>query len=427
MRIPQMGWGSETKEMTLSESTRLLMKKAIANDHKEIPVIIASEPRRISEAAALVRDSGGRVLNCVVDIGYIHAIIPTMALSNLIQSPFVTDIAVAGTTMFSGDLRIPQPQRVPASDPSVSTQDAERDKDARSSAAYASKLSLLSGTILRQHPEMDPNRYMQVPQWRNEHRNADGRGITVAIFDGVGDLGHPALQWALNGAGQRIAKVVGIIDPVDHTTPNPADYFDQVDDDGEVRFSRFSETACPKPSRDEQMVGLWTLHWYAEQKQLCVAWDERRKEMQIALPGETNFQPSRSITEFNHHSSYLRFPVKRIFPADESSRNVTLFCIQDAATGQVFVHLGQDAHSTMVATAAAGTSIMGTEVTGVAPAARILYIESGDYRISEMIEGIWDAASRKDVDVISITTGIDSYPDDPQPIIPLLLDRIPVP
>jgi len=426
VRISQTGWGPEIKETTPSESTRLLVQKAIADGHQEIPVVIASEPGGIDETAALVRGSGGRVLSCISNIGYMHAVVPTAVLSDLIQSPFVTDVAVSGSTMFSGDVREVQPQRFIPSAPTIAAEEAERYRDTRASAAYSSKLPFLTAGVLRKHPEMDPNHYMQVGRWRKEHPLANGRGITVAIFDGVGDLGHPALRWALNSAGERIPKIAGIIDPVDHRNPNPAGYFDQSDDDGQVHFSAFAKSFCPKPSSDDQLLGTWTLHWYADQKQLCVAWNKQRETMRVALPGDTAFHSSQSITEFNHHASYLRFSVKRIFPADESSRSVTLFCIQDVAIGQVFIHLGQDAHSTMVATAAAGTSIMGTGLTGVAPAARVLYIEPGDYRISQMVEGMWSAAVRSDVDVLSITTGIDSYPDDPQPIIPLFLDRISV-
>jgi subtilisin family serine protease len=425
------GWGNETKESTLAEGARLLALQAMAEGRKQVPIIIASAPGGLAETATLIRNSGGKILRSIPEIGYTHAVVPLPEVWHIVQAQFVTDIAIASTTMFSGDLRVVQPPSMADPNAAIGSKVQEQEKaigaiwdQTRSSAAYRSNLPYLTASTLRQNPDLDPNRYMQVDRWRQEHPTADGRGVTIAIFDGVGDLGHPALQWALDNSGRRIQKIAGVIDPVDHTNPNPASYFDSVDGDGEVSFSSSGQLSCPKPRSSEDKVGIWTLHWYAEQKAFCVAWDEGRKTLQLALPGETFSTTSKSITEFNHQASYLRFLVRDIFPEDNSNRNVTLFCLQDPETKQVFIHLGQDAHSTMAATAAAGTSVMGTSHGGAAPGARILYIEPGGYHLSEMIEGIWKAASRNDVGLISITTGIDSYPNDPQPIIPLLLDRI---
>lgn len=427
-------WADEVKETSLAESSRLLAMQAMAEGRNEVPVVVASTHPSTNETGILIRNSGGKVLSAIPEIGYTHAVVPVSALQRIIQAQFVTDVAIAGTTMFSGDLHVVQAADVPDPDPTIQASVQEQEKALGSIwshtpayAAYSSDLPYLTGSILRRNPEMDPNSYMQVDRWREKHPAADGRGVTIAIFDGVGDLGHPALQWALNGSGQRIPKIAGILDAVDHVNVNPASYFDSVEADGEVEFSAPHASSCARPtSGDDEKVGIWTLHWYAEQKDLCVAWDDMRKALRLALPGETLTQSSRLMTEFNYKESYLHFPVKEIFPKDTSDREVTLFCIQDPKTKQVFIHLGQDAHSTMVATAAAGTSFMGTQFTGAAPGARILYIEPGEYRLSEMIEGIWKAASRKDVDLVSVTTGIDSYPNDPQPMIPLFLDRISV-
>jgi subtilisin family serine protease len=403
----------------------------MAEDRKEVPIIVASVPGGLAETQTLIRNSGGKILRSIPEIGYTHAIVPLPAVWHMIQVQFITDIAIAGTTMFSDDLRVVQPPVIADPNAAMGSEVLEQEKalgavwdHSRSSAAYRSTLPYLTAATLRHNPNLDPNRYMQVDRWRREHPTADGRGVTIAIFDGVGYLGHPALQWALDDSGRRVPKIAGVIDPVDHVNRNPADYFDSVDDDGQVNFSPSLPPSCPKPLSSEDRAGIWTLHWYVEQRAFCVAWNDRRKTLQLALPGETFSSTSKSITEFNHKASYLRFLVRDIFPDEKSNRNVTLFCLQDPRTNQVFVHLGQDAHSTMTATAAAGTSVLGTSQSGAAPGARILYIEPGGYRLSEMIEGVWEAASRKDVGLISITTGIDSYPNDPQPITPLLLDRI---
>jgi subtilisin family serine protease len=424
-------WGNETKESTLAEGARLLALQALADGRKEVPITIASAPGGLAKTETLIHNSGGKILRSIPEIGYTHAIVPLPAVWHIIHAQFVTDIAIAGTTMFSGDLRVVQPPVMADPNAAIGSEVQEQEKalgalwdHTSSSSAYRSNLPSLTAATLRRNPNLDPNRYMQVDRWRQEHPTADGRGVTIAIFDGVGFLGHPALQWALDDSGRRVPKIAGVIDPVDHVNRNPAEYFDSVDDDGEVKFSSSLPPSCPKPLSSEDRAGIWTLHWYAEQKAFCVAWDDRRKTLQLALPGEIFSSTSNSITEFNHEASYLRVRVGDTFPDEKSNRNVTLFCLQDPLTKQVFIHLGQDAHSTMATTAAAGTSVMGTTQSGAAPGARIVYIEPGGYRLSEMIEGLWEAASRKDVGLISITTGIDSYPNDPQPIIPLLLDRI---
>jgi subtilisin family serine protease len=428
------GWGYEIKESTLAEGTRLLALQAMAEGRKQVPIVVASAPGGIGETETLIRNSGGQVLRSIPEIGYMHAVVPLAEVWRMIQVPFITDIAIAGTTMFAGDLRVLQPPSMADPNAAISSKVNEQEKalgaiwdQTRSSAAFRSNLPLLTASILRKNSDFDPNRDMQVDRWRRKHPTADGRGVTIAIFDGVADLEHPALQWALDELGRRVPKIAGVIDPVDHSNPNPAGYFDSVNDDGEVNFSLprdSKQTSCPAPQSSGDKVGIWTLHWYAEQKTFCVTWDEQRKTVQLALPKAIFSAGSKSISEFNHRTSYLRFPIREIFPEDNSNRQVTLFCLQDSETKQVFLHLGQDAHTTMAATAAGGTSVMGTVHGGGAPGARILYIEPGGYRLSEMIEGIWKAASRQDVDLISITTGIDSYPNDPQPVLPLFLDRI---
>jgi hypothetical protein len=272
---------------------------------------------------------------------------------------------------------------------------------------------------------------MQQTQWLKTHPAWDGRGVTiVAVVEGMGDLSHPSLQTAIDGNGKTVPKVAGIIDPADYSNPNPANYFkdDGSEYSGEIHFSvnpALSDgTACPKPASATEKVGVWQTRWYAAKAEYCAAWDESQQAARLDLNKNGTFADEKPLFDFNQQPSYVKVGYTMKQKLDPSfAHYFTAYCLRDPKSGKIFIHADAGNHVTMCATTAAGTGFLAGKVGGVAPAARLLYV-SDNGRASDYLEGIWLAASRPDVDLLTSSNGVQSFPTDPQQLISVFLDRI---
>ncbi|MDP9049852.1 MAG: S8 family peptidase [Acidobacteriota bacterium] len=292
-----------------------------------------------------------------------------------------------------------------------------------------SALPFLDGAFLDKHSTLDPNAYLQYSQWRSQHPTADGRGVTIAILDGIADLSHPALQGALDLGGNSIPKLTGVLIPESQIDERRVRYSAAHQDDGLVRFESeqggATTSSCPQSQRTGHRVGIWIMKRSMNDIAFCVEWSDLDMEALIVPLHAKSFQNALHLFEVNHKGSFARLLIsdpKKHMAYDEDGDFALIYCVLE--DGLPHIEIADDSHSTMVATAAAGTSIIDSHFTGVAPAARVLYVRQDTNLISELISSVWHAANRKDVDVICITTDISDSLDDAQPITPLFIDRI---
>jgi Subtilase family len=414
-------WRGEVKERELDAITKLLLTQAIAHNYKDISLLIASNRGETAEAEQLVREAGGTILKSIPEIGYIHAVAPVDRVWWLMQQPAVTDLAVAGGVMFRENLKSVVLTKTESGN---NTLLGERDVDL--------SLSLLPPALFESEPGLNANAYLQQPQWLRAHPTWDGRGVTIVSAEGMPGVDHPSLQKAKDIRGKVIPKVGGVIDAVDYLWTNPTTYVARNDESaylGEVRFSpnvRLNDgTDCPRPSNVGNKVGVWNVVHYYVRNQYCVEWDTDNKVARIDLNKDGNFTDDPPLYDFNEKHGVVKIPYAAKLGDGQPEHHFTAYLLYDDKTGTVSILPSESDHSAMTATAAAGTGFMGTEIGGMAPNSRLLFMRSGDL-MSEQIEGVWKAAARPDVDVITTSTmmGGESFPSEARTVPMLFYDRI---
>jgi hypothetical protein len=451
-RAQDTGWPSEHKEHELNAPTKFLVTQAIANGRKEIPVMVAANKDETEKVEQLILQAGGSVLNSIPEIGYIHAILPVDKAWWLIRQAAVTDLAIAGGEMFRDDLRpalLPAIQETDTAAGSKEKVEAEEQKkiDAvdrekgKVGGAVDLALPLLPTALLETKPGLNANAYLQRPEWLKAHPAWDGRGVTIVSAEGMPGVDHPALQEAKDICGNPIPKIGGVIDGVDYEHRNPANYIfskypagnyfpsNEYAYSGEVKFgvdAKLSDgTACPKPESAGEEVGVWKVHHYYVQSEYCVAWILHDKVARIDLNRDGQFTDDQPLYDFNQTRSFVRVPYIAKPEDGRSEHYFTVYLIYDNSTGIVSILPSDGDHSAMTATAAAGTGFMGTNIGGMAPNARMMFMRPRD-RLSDYVEGTWKAMARPDVDLLTDSAGIggDNFPSEALTVAMLFHDRI---
>ena len=245
-----------------------------------------------------------------------------------------------------------------------------------------SNLPFLSAKELTAQNPYVPTQDIGAPQFVKAHPTFDGRGVTIAIAEGWGDLSHPTLQGARALDGCRVDKVVGILDVEDFehdgyaelqwTTSQPWDRAPEMDailrgqDDGTVKFRAtvdVTDTAfeadgqtyiAPHPGkyRFGKFQRFWTFHpWITHsprpKSEVGVLWEPPSGTVWVDTNADFSFRDEKPIHDFNQTHELGYFPPIR---AHAMSFAVTV----DPARQTVHIYESFSNHTTMVAAIAAG-------------------------------------------------------------------------
>lgn len=402
-------WKGELTFNVPSGATQLAWRNAREKGAKQLPVIVAAAGRSAAaNVRRLIAASGGQTFDAIEEIGYVSGAVPIDKFPSIYASEFVTDAAIACSSSNDGCLPQTSSRTLALMNEQVfpETEEGVESKHPYRLTTRETELPQLSIEAINNDPSLRIGDEIDVERWRRQHSTWDGRGTTIAIFDGFAELSHPSLKAAKDQNGREIPKTAGIIDmdADDAKTARP----DEVD---------FREKQLPGSCEVERRPGFRVGLWRAPGLDLCILWRDSTRTGYIfrsnASPGKYRFvvppgklQPTATTT------------------AAMAGKGSVTDLILTYKDGRLFIHVANDAHTTAVAFAAAGAALPGTDLEGIAPAARIVYVSPGNFDQRSMIRGLWDALSRPDVDVASVTTAIDSFPDDRQPVLNLLLDRI---
>ena len=436
----QTGWPGESKNSVWNAPTRFLVIQAVAQGRQTIPLIIAACRGETERVEQLITSRHGTILNVIPEIGYIHATLPTNQVEWLQQQPQVTDLEVVGDLKFGHNLQTAIPDRIKETIAAALRQEnLEKEKDRKFEEQQnrvgklwgRADLSLpqLPPNLLRE-PRINANSYLLQPEWLKAHPTWDGRGITILSLEGAPGLDNPALQEAKDLQGNSIRKVPSIIDIMDRTNRTAAD--DSDDDDalysGVVRFGKPAKlhdgTICPPPKALTDKVGVWKAFHYEQRPEYCVDWSTTDHVARIDINRNGTFDDDPPLRDFNKSYDFVKLPYSINFDDGQAEHYFTAYLLYNSSTEMVRILQTEGDHSAMTSTAAAGTGYMNTPIGGMAPSSRLMFFSFN--HLSEMIEGLWAATSRPDVDLVtnSATIGGDNFANSGRTVTLMLLDRI---
>ncbi len=417
---------NDVKRENFSFDTRLRYNSALVNGIKTLNVLIASKMGRTDEAIKSFEACGGKVGYHFDPVGYFWGSIPTADLPKLLAVEDIVDIELDGPTNSGVDYIEPtDPDKLKPGSVWL------RQKALKPLSVTTAKLPLLPADKLEGDNPYLPWYLMGVPQFLKEHPTFDGRGTTIAVVEGYGDLLHPALQAARRLDGTPISKVVGILDTSDVDDP----YYD--------RGRGYLPTALSLPMVDEVSTPTATLRYQGQAfivpaagtykialfdnggRSFWVLWSLNKNSVWVDTNQNNSFADEAELKDIAEQFSAANFPQEYGGP-DQPFASATSFAVSiDRAKSNIKLFVNQDDHATGVASIAAGVGFLGGRGTGVAPGARILYVPRGSGSLHEDIKAFIATACRQDVDVITASFVIKPMIAG-ETVASLILDRLAV-
>jgi hypothetical protein len=251
-----------------------------------------------------------------------------------------------------------------------------------------------------------------------QHSEADGRGVRVAVLDRGLDLLHPALQVAKDRNGNTVPKVVDVLTV---TTPEEDTGWLQFGDpiqttngaffaagrtwtaprDGSFRFGIFTR---------ELHLGSWDPtktdpHLKSVLLSVGVLWDEQSNRVWVDTDGDGNFGNQRALGDYGETHEVDYFGRKN----GQDDHRIPFGVKIDRARHAAYLSIADSPHGAMVSGPLAANRLTGGLFDGAAPNAQLIdaRIPALSVRTSLMLR----AFACPDVDIIN-SSGRLGVPDD---------------
>ena len=214
------GQGRQVQPRSAQPAQPEAARRRQAAKQDKVTVLIATDKGQTAAVAAQVKGLGGSVSTKVDAVGYVRALVPTSAVTKAVKLPGVAAL----------DLN----ESIPLEDPRP---DAAASKGkGKTPAPYPAP----GATTPADNPYM-PTAETGAVEFKENHPEWDGRGVTIGILDSGVDLDNPALQTTTTGE-RKIVDWVTATDPL-------------LDGDGTWRAML---TEVGRPERSRTSVGTWT-------------------------------------------------------------------------------------------------------------------------------------------------------------------------
>jgi hypothetical protein len=240
-----------------------------------------------------------------------------------------------------------------------------------------------------------------------EHPDADGRGVIVAVPDEGFDLLHPALQQARDAAGNIVPKFadlgtlttpeedsgwVRFGDPVTTSGGSfeAAGRIWIVPEDGVYRFGIFRSTLFLGPE--------YNTHAKKLSLSVGVLWSPQRKQVWVDTDGDGSLKNQRALSDFAVKQDTDWFGAKT---GDDDNR-IPFGVKIDAAKDAIYIRVGGD-HGALVAGPLSANTLTGGLFNGAAPSAQLVDQNIGG---TTLVAAMVAMSARPDVDVVNRSGGI---------------------
>jgi subtilisin family serine protease len=372
-----------------------LLSEALAAGESQVTVLVAAKGGAARRAADAISAAGGQVMFRDDALGYLRAVVPTGKVRGLASNAAVDALDL------DEEIEVPDPR--PEGALPVIPQPAPG-----------------AGTP-NDNPYM-PTRDVGAPAFVADHPTWDGRGVTIGILDTGVSLDHPSLLTTSTDERK-------IVDWVTYTAPT---FTDGVNDDNDptwlqmtnqvsgasFAFGGFTWTAPTAGSYriailDESDARLGgevgrNLNRDGDTTDLYgVLWSTGSNQVWVDTDSDRSFADEAPMTDYKVNFDVGYFGIDN--PATAIAERMPFVVQTDGKNKAVNIGIVSGAHGSHVAGIAAGNSLFGGEMDGMAPGAKIVSVRVclfiAGCTAHALIEGMIYAAKQANVDVINMSIG----------------------
>jgi hypothetical protein len=400
-RRPSLARSLEIEQAIIRGKSKLLKRdrerlaKARAEGRTEVALVIASAPRANALVAGEILSLGGTVRYRADEVDYLRANVPVGSVDKLALLESTEAISLDGSVFFSTSSEADSMGTV-----IVSQNDVPQ-----------SKIDPPDKNTPAENPYL-PTRDIGAPQFIAKHPNFDGRGVTIALLEnGVPDLLCPELQEATTLDGKPVRKLIDVLDAYDPDDNNHKIKMDEVvSSNGRFPYQGIEYTA---PTDGRYRFGFFDATWDARiidkgaifdgrssgsSGRFGVLWDKGTNTVWVDTNQNRNFVDDKALTDYNVRYDF------GVFGKDNPNtpiRETEAFIIMaDVRNEFIRLYPTLNAHTTAVASAAAGRGFFGGKMNGVAPGAQVISVVNS-LTNHGVIEGMILAMRHPKVDVVS--------------------------
>src|SRR5215510_2507676 len=299
-------------------------------DHK-VSYIVASQRNKNAKVLAHLKRLGGEVVFQADDVDYIRGNLPTAKVEEFAADENVMDVSIGEGSgpapMLDQDeaLKISaahyqpadflpavemEPEPAPGDPDSPLKREAPKkplfplgtqfspelsgDKHSPTKSFPLNELAMLNPYL--------PTYLIGAPQFIQRHPYFDGRGVTIAILGGVGDVDHPMLQYGRLLDGTIVNKVVDILDPSMRSTVSLLpDILKQIVTEADCSFTVEGQKYFAPRCGSYRFGIINSGEWSSNPKLaggLAVIWDEARNLVWIDANKHKDFRIVTAITDY---------------------------------------------------------------------------------------------------------------------------------
>jgi hypothetical protein len=396
--------GTKSAHDKLGADDADLLAEAQADGDKNVTLMVATAPGQTERVAEQLDAVKGGVVGRTYDkLGYVRATVPTAK----------ADSAIAAAAKLSSVHGIDLREEIPLDDPSVASA-----KSAAGTAAYPAP-----GKKTPAENPYNPSFETGAVDFVEDHRKADGRGITIGILDSGVDLGHPALQKTTTGE-RKIVDWVTATDPVvdqdktwrpmvtaasgptftygGRTWKAPA---------GSYQVSTFLESyttggdAAGDANRDGDTTDAWGM-----------LYDAAAGTVRVDLNNNYDFGDDTPMKPYKDGFQVGWFgtdnPATDVAERQPFVVEIRKDVVYNSAGAKAdFVNIGviESEHGTHVAGITAANGLFGGKMNGAAPGAKLVSSRactwSGGCTNVALTEGMFDLVVNRGVDIVNMSIG----------------------
>ena len=382
----------------LSKHDRELLAQAIANGESTVTLLIASAPNSNSKVANGLQQLGAVVRYREDSINYVSAVIP------------VNKVEEAAT--LSGVLALDLNEVIPLDDP-------------RPDVGEGTEGAL--GVIPQPAPDANTpndNPYMPIrdigaSQFMAANPTWDGRGVTIGIVDSGVTLDHPSLLTTSTGERKIIDWVTGtdpftendptwlnmqtevsgstfVFNTVTYTAPVAGSYRIALFNERDPRLGGEVGSDVNRDGNPAGSSGIFAVLWNADTGTVWVDTNQNQ-----------NFADDMPMTDYKVNFDVNYFGNDN--PATAVVERMPFVVQTDGQQKVVNIGIVSGAHGSHVAGIAAGNSLFGGAMSGVAPGAKIVSVRAclfiAGCTAVALTEGMIYAAKQSNVDIINMSIG----------------------
>ncbi len=411
----------------IDHHNRLLLVRAQATGKTDGIVLLAT---RLGATDSVVRAAvalGATVETRFDDVGYARVRLPLAQFARVRALPGVIEARIDEGYLSYGYDQGTDPAAIKSLEKTIPKQDT----------ASRHKLPALPAAALTANNPYVPLADMGALQLRAAHPTFDGRGVTIGVLEGgTLDFTHPALQGAKQLTGDSVAKIRGILDPAAYESGDVANRATLLTVDTFPHHEHVRRTGTIDASDGTFMLeghlyhaphpGRFSVGMYhggpfgAPPIDYGVAWDEAQGLVWVDTNRDFDLRDEKPLTDINRAFSagWLRRDSTAAHPQSAVSFAVAF----DSGGAGLRVYEGTAGHQTMVGSTAAGQHLLGGQATGVAPAAQLVIVNSGE-SLGIEIEGFVRAERDPRIDLITCSQTGETFPAAGESILSLILSR----